>query len=42
MVTIREEKIADVAAREALLDLAYGASRFSKTSAQLREGRRPA
>ncbi len=42
MVTIREEKVADVAAREALLDLAYGASRFSKTSARLREGRRPA
>jgi predicted N-acetyltransferase YhbS len=42
MVTIREEKIADVAAREALLDLAYGASRFTKTSERLREGRRPA
>lgn len=42
MVTIREEKIADVAAREALLDLAYGACRFTKTSERLREGRRPA
>jgi len=42
MVTIREEKIADVAAREALLDEAYGASRFTKTSERLREGRRPA
>jgi predicted N-acetyltransferase YhbS len=42
MVTIREEKIADVAAREALLDQAYGACRFTKTSERLREGRRPA
>jgi predicted N-acetyltransferase YhbS len=42
MVTIREEKIADVAAREALLDEAYGAARFAKTSERLREGREPA
>jgi predicted N-acetyltransferase YhbS len=42
MVTIREEKIADVAAREALLDEAYGAARFAKTSERLREGRLPA
>jgi predicted N-acetyltransferase YhbS len=42
MVTIREEKIADVAAREALLDEAYGACRFTKTSERLREGRRTA
>ena len=42
MVTIREERIADVAAREALLDEAYGAARFSKTSERLREGRCPA
>jgi len=42
MVTIREEKIADVAAREALLDAAYGASRFIKASERLREGRLPA
>jgi predicted N-acetyltransferase YhbS len=42
MVTIREEKIADVAAREALLDEAYGAVRFTKTSERLREGRKPA
>jgi predicted N-acetyltransferase YhbS len=42
MVTIREEKIADAAAREALLDEAYGAARFIKTSERLREGRRPA
>ncbi len=42
MVTLREEKIADVAAREVLLDLAYGTCRFTKTSERLREGRRPA
>ena len=42
MVTIREEKIADVAAREALLDEAYGPARFAKTSERLREGRLPA
>jgi len=42
MVTIREEKIADVAAREALLDEAYGAARFAKASERLREGRLPA
>jgi predicted N-acetyltransferase YhbS len=42
MVTIREEKIADVAAREVLLDQAYGACRFTKTSERLREGRRAA
>jgi predicted N-acetyltransferase YhbS len=42
MVTIREEKIADVKAREALLDLAYGTCRFTKTSERLRESRRPA
>ena len=42
MVTIRKERIADVAAREALLDQAYGVARFSKTSERLREGRCPA
>jgi predicted N-acetyltransferase YhbS len=42
MVTIREEKFADVAAREALLDEAYGVARFTKTSERLREGRLPA
>ena len=42
MVTIREERIADVAARDALLDKAYGAARFAKTSERLREGRCPA
>jgi len=42
MVTIREEKLADIAAREILLDKAYGATRFTKTSERLREGRLPA
>ncbi len=42
MVTIREEKIADIAAREALLDEAYGPARFAKASERLREGRLPA
>jgi predicted N-acetyltransferase YhbS len=42
MVTIREEAFRDVAAREALLDAAYGDSRFTKTSERLREGRLPA
>src|SRR6516162_3767394 len=42
MVTIREERITDVAAREALLDEAYGVARFSKASERLRKGRPPA
>ncbi|HEY5065140.1 MAG TPA: N-acetyltransferase [Xanthobacteraceae bacterium] len=42
MVNIREEKASDAAAREALLDAAYGAARFAKTSERLREGRQPA
>jgi predicted N-acetyltransferase YhbS len=41
MVTIREERFADVAARETLLDEAYGVARFAKTSERLRQGRRP-
>src|SRR3954467_14387076 len=41
MVTIRRERKADVAPREALLDVCYGPIRFSKTSERLREGRRP-
>jgi len=41
MVTIREEARRDIAARDALLDMAYGASRFAKTSERLREGRMP-
>ena len=42
MVNIREEKACDAAAREALLDAAYGPARFAKTSERLREGRAPA
>jgi predicted N-acetyltransferase YhbS len=42
LVTIRNERPADVVAREALLDTAYGPARFTKTSERLREGRRPA
>ena len=42
MITIRNERPADVAAREALLDLSYGPSRFAKTSEQFRKGRLPA
>jgi predicted N-acetyltransferase YhbS len=42
MITIRRELGKDVAAREALLDLGYGAVRFSKVSHRLREGRLPA
>jgi predicted N-acetyltransferase YhbS len=42
MVTIRQELAADAAAREALLDLAYGSVRFSKPSERLRAGRKPA
>jgi len=42
MVNIREEKASDAAAREALLDAAYGPARFAKTSERLREGREPA
>jgi predicted N-acetyltransferase YhbS len=41
MVTIRHERPADTAAREALLDVSYGPVRFTKTSERLREGRRP-
>jgi predicted N-acetyltransferase YhbS len=39
---IRQEKAADAAAREALLDLAYGPVRFTKPSQRLRAGRAPA
>src|SRR5947209_11979605 len=42
MVTVREERPGEAAAREALLDLAYGPERISKTSERLREGRVPA
>jgi len=42
MLTIRYEKPADAAAREALLDAAYGPVRFDKPSERLRAGHRPA
>jgi len=42
MVTIRNERISDAGAREALLDAAYGDVRFTKPSHGLREGRLPA
>jgi predicted N-acetyltransferase YhbS len=42
MITIRAEKSSDVAVRDALLDVAYGESRFTKTSERLRERREPA
>ncbi len=41
-VTIRIELPSDVASREALLDKAFGRTRFRKTSERLREGRLPA
>lgn len=42
MINIREERVTDIAAREALLDEAYGVCRFTKASERLREGRLPA
>jgi predicted N-acetyltransferase YhbS len=42
MTAIRSEHPADVAAREALLDIAYGPVRFTKPSQRLREGREAA
>ena len=42
MVTIRAELPVDVAAREALLNIAFGPKRLRKTSEKLRSGRLPA
>ncbi|HVX91977.1 MAG TPA: N-acetyltransferase, partial [Xanthobacteraceae bacterium] len=42
MVNIRRERPADAAARERLLDAAFGTERFAKTSERLRECRFPA
>ena len=42
MFIIRDENLEDVSARESLLDLAFGSSRFTKTCERLREGRIPA
>lgn len=42
MIQIRDERAADVAAREHLLDACFGEARFTKTCERLREGRLPA
>ncbi len=42
MTTIRQERLRDIDAREALLDDAFGDARFRKASARLRDGRQPA
>ena len=42
MISIRTEQTTDVRAREALLDEAYGPSRFRKPSEKIRRGRQPA
>lgn len=42
MIAIRQERNIDAAAREQLLDRAYGPARFTKCSARLRDGRLPA
>jgi predicted N-acetyltransferase YhbS len=42
MISIRNEKTADIAAREQLLDVAYGRVRFTKPSEQIRRGRQAA
>jgi predicted N-acetyltransferase YhbS len=39
MITIRHERLGDIPAREALLDAAFGETRYRKTSERLREGR---
>jgi predicted N-acetyltransferase YhbS len=41
MIAIRQERKTDAAAREQLLDRAYGPARFTKSSARLREDRLP-
>ena len=42
MITIRNERSTDIAARERLLDAALGPARAAKSSERLREGRLPA
>jgi predicted N-acetyltransferase YhbS len=42
MISIRHERPSDIAAREALLDQAFGDARYRKSSERLREGRLPA
>lgn len=41
MIQIRDERAADFAAREHLLDACFGEARFTKTCERLREGRLP-
>ena len=42
MIALRHERQTDIKAREALLDEAFGDSRYRKTSERLRKGRLPA
>jgi predicted N-acetyltransferase YhbS len=42
MINIRHERITDIAARETLLDDAFGTGREARTAERLREGRLPA
>jgi predicted N-acetyltransferase YhbS len=42
MISIRKERPPDIAAREALLDEAFGGHRWRKSSQRLRDGRSPA
>jgi len=42
MISIRKERPSDAAAREALLDEAFGERRWRKSSQRLRDGQRPA
>jgi predicted N-acetyltransferase YhbS len=42
LVVLRQETVADIPARERLLDAAFGADRFATTSEVLRAGRLPA
>jgi predicted N-acetyltransferase YhbS len=42
MLTIRQERLSDIEAREALLDQSFGDCRTTKTSERLREDRLPA
>jgi predicted N-acetyltransferase YhbS len=42
MISIRKERPPDLAAREALLDDAFGGQRWRKSSQRLRDGRSPA
>lgn len=42
MIQIRNERLSDIDAREALLDAAFGESRYRKSSERLREDRLPA